>query len=807
MGQPGSRASETALEGGGWVERPVRVYRDEWGIPHVRAQSVHDAFVGQGFAHAMDRFWQMDASRKQMQGRWAEWVGEAGVPADRLARRLRVAAASVRDYEALGEDARAMVDAYTVGVNAYLETHPAPAEYDLVASAPERWEGWHCIAAMRQRGYLMGSLWFKLWRAAALGVVSADDIVKLRYDDGGADLLCIPPGAEVSRWIASLADLREPIRALSLLAASADIDGGSNNWALAPSRTAAGRPLLAGDPHRAFELPGMYAQMHLGCDQFDVIGLTVPGVPAFPHFGHNAHVAWCVTHAFADIHDLYVEQFDRADPARYRHRDNWLQAATTTEDIVVRDSPSAQVQIVDTIHGPVVAGDPARGAALTLKSVQFFDLDRSFDCLLPMLQAGSVDSLFQAVRGWGLIDHNLVAADTGGHIGHLVRAVVPRRPAVNGWLPVPGWTGQHEWDGVIAAEHMPRVVDPARGYLVTANNRVVTRVPGTGDYFCTDAHPPDRARRIEQLIAGLGPASPEDMAMIHRDDFSAPALLFQRALADVAPSSAAAGVIRDVVIGWDARMSPDSAAAACYSRLRWALARIVARRSGLAAAGRDELMQLPGSVSGVSHLWWVLPAMLRADDLSLTGGSTWGQLLAQALEVIASEPPDEPWHLIHTAALTHPLTPVLADAPAVLSPAGAGVGGDNETVWATGCRAESGTAAVYGAVARYVFDVGNWDNCTWIVVGGASGDPRSPHYTDQHEAWSRCELIPMRYDWDQITTASPQLTLRPGGSTDVRSLLPRRCSAAACRRGRCGGRTPRSCGCKPSAATWCGLRR
>jgi penicillin G amidase len=761
------------LIAGGWVERPVRLYRDEWGIPHVRAHSVHDLFVGQGYAHAMDRLWQMDASRKQMEGRWAEWVGAAGLPADRLARRLRVGAACVRDYQALGADARAMVDAYAAGVNAYLQTRPAPAEYGLVASAPEPWEGWHCIAAMRQRGYLMGSLWFKLWRAAALGVVGADNVVKLRYDDGGADRLCIPPGADASRWIASLAELREPIRALSLLAASTDSDGGSNNWALAPSRTATGRPLLAGDPHRAFELPGMYAQMHLGCDQFDVIGLTIPGVPAFPHFGHNADVAWCVTHAFADIHDLYVEQFDPADPSRYRHQDGWLRAATTMEDIKVRGGAPVPVQIVGTMHGPVVAGDPARGAALTLKSVQFFDVDRSFDCLLPMLQAGSVDSLFQAVRGWGLIDHNLVAADTGGHIGHLVRAVIPRRPAVNGWLPVPGWTGEYEWDGMIPAGQMPRADDPARGYLVTANNRVVTAIPETGDYFCTDALPPYRARRIEQLIAGFGLASPQDMAAIHRDDFSAPGQLFQAALADVVPASAAGRAVRDIVLGWDARMAPDSAGAACYSRFRWALARIVGSRSRLAAAtsagtagstgstGSAGMLQLPGSVSAVSHLWWVLPALLRSGDLSLTGGSNWNELLAEALEAIAAAPRDVPWRRLHTAALTHPLTALLPDAPASLSPPGAGVGGDNETVWATGCRAESGTAAVYGAVARYVFDVGNWDNCTWIVVGGASGDPASPHYTDQHKAWSRCELIPMRYDWDTITAAGPQLTLQP----------------------------------------------
>src|SRR5215472_11714452 len=284
-----------------------------------------------------------------MEGWWAEWVGQAGLEADRLARRLRAAAASIRDYGELGREARAMVDAYADGVNAYLRTHPAPPEYRMLGCTPEPWEGWHCVAAMRQRGYLMGSLWYKLWRAAAVGVVGAENVAKLRYDDGGSDRLCIPPGADAIRWIASLTDLRDSIEALSLLAGPADTAGGSNNWAVGPARSATGRPILAGDPHRVFELPGMYAQMQLACDRFDVVGLTIPGVPAFPHFAHNAHVAWCVTHAFADIHDLYVEQFDRTDPSRYLHRDQWLQAATTAEDIQIRGRSSASVEIVETI--------------------------------------------------------------------------------------------------------------------------------------------------------------------------------------------------------------------------------------------------------------------------------------------------------------------------------------------------------------------------------------------------------------------------------------------------------------------------
>jgi penicillin amidase len=339
--------------------------------------------------------------------------------------------------------------------------------------------------------------------------------------------------------------------------------------------------------------------------------------------------------------------------------------------------------------------------------------------------------------------------------------VVPRRSRVNGWLPVPGWTGEHEWDGMIPADQMPRVDDPERGFIVTANNRVVTTIPGTGDYFCTDAHPPYRARRIEQLLAGMRPASPQDMAAIHHDDLSEPARLFQAALAAVTPASAGARAVRDVVTGWDARLSPDSAGAACYSQLRWVLARLVTDRSGLRAAQSSELAQVPPGVSAVSQVWWMLPSLLRSGDLSLTGGATWPQLLEEALGSVAADSADASWGDLHRARLMHPLAPLFPEQAAILSPEGARLGGDNETVWANGCLAESGTAAVYGAIARYVFDVGNWDACQWIVLAGASGDPASPHYTDQHEAWSRCELIPMLYDWDEITAGAAVQTLEP----------------------------------------------
>jgi penicillin amidase len=750
------------------LDREASVYRDRWSIPHIRAATSGDAFFALGYVHAQDRLWQMDAARMRMLGRWSEWVGPGGVAADTLARRLDVAGASRRDLDAVEPATRTMLERYAAGVNAWIaEPRALPLEYRLLQARPEPWLPWHSIAVMRQRGFLMGSVWFKLWRAAALRTIGPDDIAALRYDDGGGDLLCIPPGGEARRWIATLQSLAPAIEAVARLSGGDATGGGSNNWAVAASRTATGRPLLAGDPHRAFEMPNLYAQAHLACDAFDAIGLTVPGVPGFPHFAHNGAVAWCVTHAFADIHDLFVERFAPDDPARYAFRDGWRDATVRSETIRVRGGADVSVPIVTTHHGPVIAGDPAAGAALVLRSVQFSETDRSFDCLQPMLRARTVEGLFDATRGWGLIDHNLVAADVRGRIGHLVRATVPRRPRINGWLPVPGWTGEHEWSGMIPWERMPRVFDPPRGFLVTANNRIVADDAGD-DYLCTDCHPPYRARRIETRLAALSPAATDLAAMqaLHRDDLSLTAPIFQARLAALALGAQAPGlaVVRDRIVGWDARMSPDSVGATAYADFRWQLARVLVERSGLGDAAADPLSAVPPGVVPLNQLWWTLPSLLRADDAALLRGIGWDEACLEALRRCAAGPDPGPWGERHRPKLAHPLAALFPDAAMRLEPATEPIGGDNDTVWANGCYAATGLAASYGAVARYVFDVGAWQNSRWVVFHGVSGQPDSPHYMDQHAAWARCETVPMLADWPTIVTGSEPLVLEPAAS-------------------------------------------
>src|SRR5258708_2454826 len=253
--------------------------RDRFGVPHCWAANEHDAFFAQGFVHAADRLWQLDYDRRRGLGRAAEVIGTAAVPSDVLYRRLDIAAGAQRDLGRLSRAARDMLTAYTAGVNAVIDApeltgdrmaRPRPAEFAGPGGRLEPWEPWHSLVVYRVRHLAMGSAAAKLWRAVvsqALGRAAATMMV-----GGGSagQLACVPPGERCASPVPSW---------------TGPADAGSNNWALAGSRTASGLPLLAGDPHRPLEVPNGYVQGHVSCPDWDVLGLAIPVVPGFSPFG------------------------------------------------------------------------------------------------------------------------------------------------------------------------------------------------------------------------------------------------------------------------------------------------------------------------------------------------------------------------------------------------------------------------------------------------------------------------------------------------------------------------------------------
>ena len=738
----------------------VEVVRDGWGIPHIRAESTHDAFFAQGFVTAQDRLWHMDYDRHRALGRWSEFAGRHGLGEDRLMRTFGVERAAKADLAASSGDAKAMLDAYSEGVNAFIETTGSlPVEYNLVGATPELWQPWHSLAVYKVRNMLMGTYGAKLWRARlalALGAERAKPLFQ-GYPDAG--LVAVPPGAAYGPGERQgLDDLAARIAELGWLG---EDGGGSNAWVVSGSRTASGLPLLAGDSHRALDTPNVYYQVHITCPAFRCSGYALPGVPGMPHFSHTEHVAWGMTHGVADYQDLYVERFRNEDGRlEYAFRDAWLPADVARESLRVRDGQSETLAVVRTRHGPIIAGDPDAGHGIAFCHTGTQRGTAWPNSLYELLLARSADEAEAALREWTEPVNNFVYADVHGEFGYRYRGRIPVRSMANAWTPVPGWTGEHEWLGRIPFGEMPNARNPVAGFVVTCNN-----APTTADYphYINTTFAPDwRARRVTARVTEIpaGTATAADMASIHADRESIPARILVAQLVEFDVRDPDLRSARDILLAWDCRMDRASTGAAIYAAMRPTLFHAVVQAA--LGAGSTGALATPG----VPHLGALyasaVAAMAAADDSCLEPGRTWETLIESALwdavaglrGLLGKDMDTWTWGALHGTCPRHPLSRVFPDCAELLDPPPVATHGDGDTPLAGAYAVADGFTATVMSVNRYIHDPADWRNSRWIVPLGASGHPASPHYADQAALWADVETAPQLWDWDDIEAAA-----------------------------------------------------
>jgi penicillin amidase len=734
----------------------ISIIRDSWGIGHASAPDTDGAFWAQGWLAASDRIWQMEWDRLRGQGRWAEVVGTSGVREDTFFRRLDLGSVARSDWSDLATETRRMTESYSAGVNAWLEANDEalPAEFKAHPNPPAPWEPWHCVLVYKVRHLFMGTFHRKLWRGAVLSAAGPEATGAMRSDP--ADASPIVPGAGALASPDHLVEMKTILtRSADELAAISDTDGGSNSWAVHGSRTASGLPILAGDPHRAIEFPNVYYQCHIACPSFDAIGLSFPGVPGFPHFGHNADVAWCITHGMADDTDVFVE----------------TGAVEWAEDTIeVADEDPVTIVTGTTARGPVVLGDGADGSpVLSMMWTGLHGSDSTLDALVPMLRASSCADLEEAVRPWVIPVNNLLTADRHGDISFKVRGRMVDRPVANRWTPVPG-DPVHAWTNLepVGYDDLPGWRNPDRGYLVTANNRIAD----AGPYFSLDFAGPSRHDRIAQLLEGLDAATNADMQAIHRDVRSLVAPPVVALLRQCEPTTAQGRQAIALFVDWDHQMLGESAAAAFYGACRRHWAAEVGRRLGvlepeLGGAG------WPDPVGASRMLLDAATTLLRGDGWKVIDGIDTEADLMRVLAAVAdaaafeltetldAEPTSWRWDSNHVMVSPHPLAramPYLAD----LHPPVDGCPGDGDTVRAGGVAPVSGDKAVFASVGRYVFDLADWDASGWVVPHGVSGVRGGGHDLDQRKAWLAGNLLPMAYSAQAVAgVAVETFTVEP----------------------------------------------
>ena len=743
------------------LDSVVQVFRDRLGIPHMRASSQKDAFFAQGFVTAQDRLWHMEFDRKRGAGRWAEMVGESAVDQDKLMRRFRLEDSARADYQASSPETREMFDAYASGVNAFIESDsPLPVEYRITGLDPDPWQPWHGLVAYKVRHILMGVFESKVWRAQVVANLGPEKASLLFPGFQPGYPVILPPGEVYSGQLAhGLEDLRQGAAALNYLN---ETDAGSNSWVLAGSRTATGKPILAGDSHRALDTPNVYYQNQLACPDFDVVGVSFPGVPGFPHFGHNAYVAWSVTHTSADYQDLYIERFNTGNTGNgnpeYLFEDQWLPAQIHQEIVKVKGGRDVEIQSWVTRHGPVISGDPEKGSGIAFKYTATEGPSPWADTLLSMLKAEGAPQLIESMREWIDPCNNFLFADIHGNSGYLCRGRIPIRSKVNGWLPVPGWTGEYEWQGYIPFDDLPRSLNPDQGYVVTANNKPV------GDdypyYISSEFTPGFRAKRVAHRLLKLDKPSVDDMPTVHRERVSIPAQAYAKYMQRVEPEDSLSAQARGKLIAWKGEIGAGMVEPAIYSAFRDALLREVLEGNLGPELGRVAWKPDGRGLGGfLARLKANLIELIDQDDRRLLApGDDWQALMSRALatgtarlkETLGGDMETWRWDRVHQARPKHTLSTAYPELAGLLDPPPIPTSGDGDTPLA-GSYSLSDPATVTGlSVFRYAFDTSDWDRSLWAVPLGSSGHPGSPHYHDQSETWRKVEMVPMQYDWDHI---------------------------------------------------------
>jgi penicillin G amidase len=771
------------------LQNPVTVDRDLWGIPHVRASSLADMAEAQGYVIAQDRLWQMDLLRRVARGQLSEILGAATVPIDKHFRVLRFGPAAERDVTLLDAESRTIMEAYSRGVNKFIEQHHnnLPVEFKLLKYKPQPWQASDSLVIGAYMYETLTETWEeKFDRAQVTARVGAEKAKDLFSVDAALDHFIVgdpaAPGVGSQRSgdpddededdvspddllkAGSQAPIAQPgfIDLTSAFAPSVvewlgesqrDIRHalGSNNWVVSGDHTATGKPLLANDTHLELSVPPIWYQMHLTCPGWNVKGFTLPGAPLVI-IGHNDRIAWGFTNNGADVQDLYIEQFNPAQPEEYKANGKWLKAQTVDEVIKVKDAPDERYAITITRHGPVVKRDGNTGYALRWTATEPGALANTYNRLGKAQNWKEFREVMKSV--WGPAQ-NAVYADVRGNIGYLMAARVPIRKKGRGEVPVPGDTDAFEWKGYIPFDELPQIFNPEDGLVVTANARVVG--PDYKPYLTDHWEEPYRTARIWDLLHDKHDLRPTDMMKVQADTYSYPDLFLAEQLAPAskiaAPKDSRAQKLIALSKDWNGIADSDSIVVPFLEATRRTTLNLLLEP----ALGDSTHLYQWRSTSFLQRVLterppsWLPSAYKSYDELLVAAADQ----AVQQLQRDTGSPKivEWSWKRFDSLDMFHPL----------------GRQGWLKKLFSITGKPQSGTAFSpraatrhHGPAMRFVANPGNWDDSLMLIPGGQSGQLGSSHYSDQFRYWyDGTPIVAPFSDSAQAANRKHTLTLNP----------------------------------------------
>ncbi|WP_089410467.1 penicillin acylase family protein [Granulicella rosea] len=769
------------------LHHPVTVIRDKWGIAHIYAGDTHDLFFAQGFAAAQDHMWQMEMWRRSVEGRLAEVLGPDYVNRDRFARTLTFHGDWDAEERKYSPEGPVIFASFAEGVNAAIrvaiDQGKIPIEFQMMGTLPVASWTAHTLLTRVPAWGLSRNAASELARALAIktmGPEKADQLIVTepahRFTvPEGLDLADISPlGLALARDAGNNAYKIKPLKVGPATASvempelpaptkitdpgvslaelllqevyddSKTYDLGSNNWVAGGQKTVTGKPILANDPHREIQNPGLRNFVHLVSPGYDVIGMTEPGLPGVS-VGHNENVAWGFTILGTDQEDLYIETTDPANPNRYLYKGQWLEMETSPQAIQVKKGKPVMFSVKWTMHGPVVYEDATRHIAYALKWVGAEAGGAGYLGSLNVLAAKDWKEFTAGVaKSWYLPSHSLVYADTAGNYGYLAAVYSPVRLNWDGLLPVPGKDGKFEWAGFTPLDKLPRELNGARGFYATANNDVLPKLfphnaPDSGYEYSADF----RFRRIEEVLSQKKKFSIADFEALQFDNTSLPARRLIPLLKNLKSDKPAVADALKQLNAWNMVLDRETVAGTIYEY--W-LMKLTSRVYALYVPADQQKSFTRYDVRRVIE-WVNKPdAAFGANPVEARNKMLLDSLddaIAMLTKLHGAD--ESAWKLgkVHKATFEHPLlspeTKELLEVEAVER------GGDAYTVKASSSPTEKSFEVEHGASAMMILDTSNWDNSVALNTPGNESAAGSPHSKDLAPMWQEGKYFPLAF--------------------------------------------------------------
>jgi penicillin amidase len=738
------------------LKEPVEVLRDQWGIPHIYAQNQDDLFFAQGFVAAQDRLFQIDMWRRIGLGETAEIFGDDAIEADRFARLLLYRGDMQAEWQSYASDTQQIAAAFTRGINASIDQigDKLPIEFQILGYRPKKWRPEDILG--RMSGIIMTSNFQReVARARLIATVGVEDARRIAPTDPqrpfapvpGLDLAALTP--EIFEGYAAAT------RALKFKPSTTE----SNNWVVDGTLSISGKPLLASDPHRALAVPSLRYLVHLHAPGWNVIGSGEPALPGVA-IGHNDRIAWGFTIVGTDQADLYVEGTKPDDAKQYKVGDRWEPMRVVQESITVKGkSEPARLELRFTRHGPVIYQDEKKHIAIALKWVGDEPGGAAYLGALSIARAGNRKEFVESLAAWKSPGENFVYADVDGQIGWVAAGLAPIRKGWDGLLPVPGSSGQYEWQGYLPQNELPQSFNPRDHWLATANHNILP--PGYKHEIAYEWASPHRFLRIQERLSAGSKFSLDDFQTIQHDNTSLPGRALAAALKGVALPPELASFAK-LIADWDGVLSRDSKAGPLYA---------IWLQELTAAFYGDRLSKDPRLERGDLRSVTVLLKQLASPEASWFGASpekgrdemvrkTLATAVDRTRKLLGDDPRQWSWGKLHTAAFEHPLSTL---GPAYAQAFNLGpVPRTGDVHTPNNTRHDDHFRQIHGASYRHVFDLANWDHGLATSTPGQSGQPGSPHYGDLLPLWADGKYFPLAFSRRKVEEVqSHRLVLRP----------------------------------------------